>query len=168
MRQPYGRAIASTVTYAHPSWYAAHGFLVVVQDVRGRGESEGNFQGFVQEASDGADTVRWVRQLPSCNGRVGTYGFSYQGLSQLLNDAADGEGWPDCLAPAMAALVLPRRRREETIKHAEVAEPGRRTILRGWRSKDRRSSNLLLGTIYLKLTSGRSGGIGRRDSLKNC
>ena len=41
MRQPYGRAIASTVTYAHPSWYARHGFLVVVQDVRGRGASEG-------------------------------------------------------------------------------------------------------------------------------
>jgi len=37
MRQPYGRAIASTVTYAHPSWYAGHGFAVVVQDVRGRG-----------------------------------------------------------------------------------------------------------------------------------
>ena len=65
MRQPYGRAIASTVTYAHPSWYAQHGFVVVVQDVRGRGESEGNFQGFAQEASDGADAVRWVRKLPS-------------------------------------------------------------------------------------------------------
>jgi len=106
MRQPYGRAIASTVTYAHPSWYAAHGFLVVVQDVRGRGESEGNFQGFAQEESDGADTVRWVRQLPSCNGRVGTYGFSYQGLTQLLNNCPDpdGDGLPDCLAPAMAGL----------------------------------------------------------------
>ena len=38
MRQPYVRAIASTVTYAHPSWYASQGFLVVVQDVRGRGD----------------------------------------------------------------------------------------------------------------------------------
>ena len=104
MRQPYGRAIASTVTYAHPSWYAQHGFLVVVQDVRGQGESEGNFQGFGQEPSDGADAVRWVRQLPSCNGRVGTYGFSYQGLSQLLNDASECDGLPDCLAPAMAGL----------------------------------------------------------------
>jgi len=104
MRQPYGRAIASTVTYAHPTWYAQHGFLVVVQDVRGRGESEGNFQGFAQEASDGADAVRWVRQLANCNGRVGTYGFSYQGLSQLLNDGPDNDGLPDCLAPAMAGL----------------------------------------------------------------
>lgn len=104
MRQPYGRAIASTVTYAHPSWYAQHGFLVVVQDVRGRGESEGNFQGFAQEPADGADAVRWVRQLPNCNGRVGTYGFSYQGLTQLLNDASGDDGLPDCLAPAMAGL----------------------------------------------------------------
>ena len=34
MRQPYGSRIASTVTYAHPAWWASHGFLVVVQDVR--------------------------------------------------------------------------------------------------------------------------------------
>jgi putative CocE/NonD family hydrolase len=54
MRQPYGRAIASTVTYAHPRWYAGHGFLVAVQDVRGRGDSEGHFRGFASEAADGA------------------------------------------------------------------------------------------------------------------
>lgn len=102
MRQPYGRAIASTVTYAHPSWYAAHGFLVVVQDVRGRGASEGEFRGFEQEAADGADTIRWARQLPGSNGRLGSYGFSYQGLTQLLSD--DPAAIPDCLAPAMAGL----------------------------------------------------------------
>ncbi len=44
MRQPYGRAIASTVVYAHPTWYAAHGYIVVIQDVRGRGTSEGTFK----------------------------------------------------------------------------------------------------------------------------
>ena len=104
MRQPYGRAIASTVTYAHPSWYARQGFLVVVQDVRGQGDSEGRFRGFRQEAADGADAVRWARSLPQSNGRVGTYGFSYQGLSQLLNDggAGDSAALPDCTAPAMA------------------------------------------------------------------
>jgi predicted acyl esterase len=41
MRQPYGRAIASTVVYAHPRWYASHGYIVVIQDVRGRGSSGG-------------------------------------------------------------------------------------------------------------------------------
>jgi len=59
MRQPYGSALASTITYAHPRWYAERGFLVVVQDVRGRGESEGTFGGFAQEAADGAETVQW-------------------------------------------------------------------------------------------------------------
>jgi hypothetical protein len=112
MRQPYGRAIASTVTYAHPRWYAERGFLVAVQDVRGRGDSEGVFRGFAGEAADGATAVRWARALPGCNGRVGTYGFSYQGLSQLLNSGSGGDGGggeldpalPDCLAPAMAGL----------------------------------------------------------------
>lgn len=106
MRQPYGRAIASTVTYAHPRWYAGHGFLVVVQDVRGRGLSDGRFDGFAQEAADGAATIRWARDLEGSNGRVGTYGFSYQGLTQLLNSAGSGDdgALPDCLAPAMCGL----------------------------------------------------------------
>ena len=104
MRQPYGRAIASTVTYSHPSWYARHGFLVVVQDVRGRGDSGGEFRGFAQEAADGADTVRWARQLPESNGRLGCYGFSYQGLTQLLSDSDEAPALPDCLAPAMTGL----------------------------------------------------------------
>ena len=110
MRQPYGRAIASTVTYAHPSWYARQGFLVVVQDVRGRGASEGRFNGFAQEAADGATAVRWARQIKGGNGRVGTYGFSYQGLTQLLVKPAEAvaasatDPFPDCLAPAMCGL----------------------------------------------------------------
>jgi putative CocE/NonD family hydrolase len=103
MRQPYGLAIASTVTYAHPSWYARQGFLVVVQDVRGRGDSAGEFGGFRQEGADGAAAVAWARNLPGSNGKVGTYGFSYQGLSQLLNDG-DGTDLPDCLVPAMCGL----------------------------------------------------------------
>ena len=49
MRQPYGKQIASTVTYAHPSWWASQGYLVVIQDVRGQGSSEGEFSGFEQE-----------------------------------------------------------------------------------------------------------------------
>ena len=102
MRQPYGRSIASTVTLAHPSWWASHGYLVVVQDVRGQGDSEGDFQGFGQEAQDTAETLEWVRSLPDCNGRLGCYGFSYQGVTQLLAPA--GTPPPDCMAPAMAGL----------------------------------------------------------------
>ena len=83
MRQPYGRAIASTVVYAHPSWYAAQGYIVVIQDVRGRGSSEGEFDLFAHEIEDGFDTVNWAANLPQSTGKVGMYGFSYQGMTQL-------------------------------------------------------------------------------------
>ena len=83
MRQPYGRSIASTVVYAHPSWYAAHGYIVVIQDVRGRGSSEGKFDLFAHEIEDGVDTVNWAADLLQSDGNVGMYGFSYQGMTQL-------------------------------------------------------------------------------------
>ena len=102
MRQPYGKEIASTVTYPHPSWFASHGFLVIIQDVRGQGKSSGTFSGFGQEASDTSQTIKWSRNLPECNGLLGTYGFSYQGLTQLL--AIPGTKPPECLAPAMTGL----------------------------------------------------------------
>ncbi len=102
MRQPYGRVIASTVTYAHPEWWAGHGYLVIVQDVRGQGDSEGNFNGFDQESLDTTQTHSWARSLPECNGKLGTFGFSYQGFTQLL--ATEDILPPDCLAPAMTGL----------------------------------------------------------------
>jgi len=97
MRQPYGRRIASTIAYAHPSWYAKHGYIVVIQDVRGRGTSAGVFRLFADDAADGADTIDWAASLPGASGAVGMYGFSYQGTNQLL--AAAGAG------PALKALV---------------------------------------------------------------
>ena len=105
MRQPYGRKIASTVCYAHPQWYAQHGYIVVIQDVRGRGTSEGVFRTLQDEAADGADTIAWAAALPGCNGRVGMYGFSYQGTDQLL--AASLAPPALCaLAPAMIGWDL--------------------------------------------------------------
>ncbi|MBD2435937.1 CocE/NonD family hydrolase [Nostoc sp. FACHB-110] len=88
MRQPYARAIASTVVYAHPSWYAAHGYIVVIQDVRGRGTSGGEFKLFAHEIADGEDTIYWAAHLPGSNGKVGMYGFSYQGMTQLYAASA--------------------------------------------------------------------------------
>jgi len=88
MRQPYGRAIASTVVYAHPSWYAAQGYIVVIQDVRGRGTSAGKFDLFAHEVTDGLETLNWVANLPGSTGEVGMYGFSYQGMTQLYAASA--------------------------------------------------------------------------------
>lgn len=105
MRQPYGKELASTVTYAHPIWYAQQGFIVVIQDVRGRGESEGEFDPFVQEVSDGYDTVEWAAALPDSNGKVGMYGFSYQGITQWAA-AASRPPHLAAIAPGMCAADL--------------------------------------------------------------
>ena len=101
MRQPYGRAIASTVVYAHPAWYAKHGYIVVIQDVRGRGTSEGEFNLFINETPDGFDSVNWAANLPGSSGKVGMYGFSYQGMTQLYAAAAK----PSALIAICPAMV---------------------------------------------------------------
>ena len=104
MRQPYGRRIASTLVYAHPAWYAAHGYIVAVQDVRGTGTSEGNFTLFEAEEADGAAAAAWAADLPGSTGRVGMYGFSYQGNTQLL--ALAGGAGLGALAPAMVGWTM--------------------------------------------------------------
>ena len=105
MRQPYGRDIASTVVYAHPVWFSRHGYHVVIQDVRGRGGSEGEFYPFRNEGRDGAETIAWLREHAACNGLIGMYGFSYQGSTQLLAAAEGPEGLV-CIAPHMTAADL--------------------------------------------------------------
>jgi putative CocE/NonD family hydrolase len=105
MRQPYGRDIASTVVYAHPVWFARQGYNVVIQDVRGRGDSEGDFYPFRHEGRDGSETIAFVRNRPESNGRVGMYGFSYQGMTQLLAAAEEPDGLA-CISPAMTAHNL--------------------------------------------------------------
>jgi putative CocE/NonD family hydrolase len=105
MRQPYGRDIASTVVYAHPVWFARHGYHVAIQDVRGRGGSEGVFYPFRSEGLDGAETIAWLRGHAASNGRIGMYGFSYQGATQLLAAAEHPDGL-QCIAPHMTAADL--------------------------------------------------------------
>jgi len=106
MRQPYGRRIASTVVLAHPAWYAAQGYVVMVQDVRGRGDSGGRFRVLADDVADGAQTLVAAANLSGGDGRVATYGFSYQGMSQymaLAGAQARGGVRPAAMAIAMAA-----------------------------------------------------------------
>ena len=63
---------------------AARGYVVVVQDVRGRFTSEGEWYTFKYESQDGYDTVEWAAALPYSNGKVGLYGGSYVGATQML------------------------------------------------------------------------------------
>jgi uncharacterized protein len=85
MREPYDKSTAQTGSgYAHPSWWAGQGWVVVVQDCRGRFRSEGEWYPFVHEAEDGYDAVAWASRLSGADGRVAMYGFSYPGATQLL------------------------------------------------------------------------------------
>jgi len=63
---------------------AARGYVVIAQDVRGRFTSEGDFYTFKNESNDGYDTVEWAAALPYSNGKVGMFGGSYVGATQML------------------------------------------------------------------------------------
>jgi len=63
---------------------AARGYIVVVQDVRGRYSSEGDWYPFKYESEDGYDTVEWAAALPHSNGKVGMFSGSYVGATQML------------------------------------------------------------------------------------
>jgi uncharacterized protein len=105
MRLPYDKSQGEDLCYAHPSWYARHGYAVVVQDVRGRWASSGEFIPFASEGDDGEDTMTWLASLPFSNGRIGTYGFSYPGHTQLQIAARKPEGLR-CMIPAMTSPDL--------------------------------------------------------------
>lgn len=63
---------------------AARGFVVIFQDVRGRYSSEGEWYTFKNESNDGFDSVEWAAALPYSNGKVGMFGGSYVGATQML------------------------------------------------------------------------------------
>ncbi len=79
-RTPYNKA--SGVEYGLEA--ASHGYVVIIQDCRGRFTSEGEWYPFKYEAGDGYDTVEWAASLPYSNGKVGMFGGSYVGATQML------------------------------------------------------------------------------------
>jgi uncharacterized protein len=81
-RLPYGKDFRPDPTYFDPIRTAQAGYVVVVQDVRGRYRSEGEFEPFTDEFEDGYDTVEWAAKLPGSDGSVGMYGLSYFGKTQ--------------------------------------------------------------------------------------
>ena len=63
-------------------YFAKHGYVYALVDVRGRGNSGGEFEPFVNEARDGYDVVEWLAKQPYCNGKVTMWGGSYAGFDQ--------------------------------------------------------------------------------------
>lgn len=99
MRTPYDKRI-SVSSYAPAAWFAQHGYVVVLQDTRGRWRSEGDFYPFQYEEQDGYDSVEWVSGLPYVNGKVGMFGISYVGATQLLA-AVSRPPHLRCIVPCM-------------------------------------------------------------------
>lgn len=81
IRTPYSRAASRAAE--DPVGLARLGWAVIIQDVRGRFDSDGEFDPFVQEGADGADTIAWCAAQPWCTGRVATWGASYLGATQM-------------------------------------------------------------------------------------
>ena len=79
-RTPYDKAGAGNVT--NGSYFARRGYICVIQDVRGRFASEGEWYPFAKEAPDGYDTVEWIAAQEWSDSQVGTMGGSYCGSNQ--------------------------------------------------------------------------------------
>jgi putative CocE/NonD family hydrolase len=96
-RTPYGK---------DPSFWAAalvqHGYVSVMQDIRGRYHSQGTFHGMHADVADGYDTARWIGAQPWCDGHIGMVGHSYEGGTQH-SMAISGAPYVSALVPMDAA-----------------------------------------------------------------
>jgi putative CocE/NonD family hydrolase len=121
-RTPYGRDAPRSVevTAADPSpmdgprlaaIFTRAGYAVVLQDSRGRGESEGRFEKYLNEAADGYDSCAWILAQPWCDGRIATIGMSYGAhsgaalgcldppglVAQVLDSGGFDNGWRNAI-----------------------------------------------------------------------
>lgn len=102
-RLPYGKSTANLAYgWLQPIRPASEGYVVVIQDVRGRWASEGEFRPFEQEVNDGFDSVEWCASQPWSNGRVGMYGYSYYGATQWLAAMSQAPNL-QCIFPGLTA-----------------------------------------------------------------
>jgi len=92
-RSPYGKAGGR----GEAVYFAPHGYAVVIQDTRGRYDSDGVWYAFSHEADDGQDTIAWAARQAWSNGKVITMGASYNAMDQWLAATRDN--------PALAAMI---------------------------------------------------------------
>jgi len=96
LRTPYHRKDGA------PLPYVARGYAVVVQDCRGKYDSEGVFTPLADEARDGGETIAWIADQKWCNGRIGLLGASYLGFVQVPA-ASRGHEALRCIVPQVTS-----------------------------------------------------------------
>ena len=148
-RTPYGKTAAQT-DYSTFRKAVERGYAVVMQDVRGRFKSDGDFTAYLQEGHDGYDTIEWAARQPWSNGSVGTFGLSYPGAVQWLAAVETpphlkamvpamtfasanlffyaGGAWDNSWAPWVWENIAPDLRRRRGIPGATTDDAGER----GW------------------------------------
>ncbi len=100
LRTPYNNYDPTTGYF-----FAEQGYAVVLQDVRGKYDSDGTFYPYVNEGTDGLDTHTWCAAQPWSNGKIGTMGSSYVGATQVF-PALLGSEHLACMVPAVAATDI--------------------------------------------------------------
>jgi uncharacterized protein len=101
LRTPYGNDAAEFARYGLQD-YLCQGFAVVIQSVRGRGNSQGSFGFFFVDGEDGYDTIEWAAAQRWCNGKVAMDGGSYLGTAQWLA-AREQPPHLECIMPSAPA-----------------------------------------------------------------
>ena len=95
---PYGKAFivdASAIANTNVDYLVDRGYIVVIADVRGTGDSGGTFDLFDPvQSTDGVTLAKWAAHLPQSNGEVGLFGESYMGINQFQTVQAAGANSP--------------------------------------------------------------------------
>jgi putative CocE/NonD family hydrolase len=103
LRTPYNKNARS-----HPMWatfFAQQGYAVVVQDFRGKFESQGRYRFTRGHREDGYDTMAWIVEQPWSSGKIGTYGCSYLGEVQLYQAPAFPPGLTAMIPQAAGSML---------------------------------------------------------------
>ena len=97
-RTPYGKSSGERPEEAE--FFTEHGYVVVIQDCRGRYHSEGGFTKYTEEGNDGCDTLAWICEQGWSNGQIGSYGLSYAAHTQAAMASSNPQNltcmWLDC------------------------------------------------------------------------
>src|SRR5213596_1924706 len=91
----------SDTYHARGAYFASHGYVFALVDVRGRGNSGGEFEPFAHEPRDGHDVAEWLAKQSFCDGKVAMWGGSYAGFDQW----ATAKELPPHLAPIVPAAA---------------------------------------------------------------